>query len=339
MAGKGSGRARQAPAAVRSVDTAGVALRGFAWAMVAATFVFLINNYLTNWLDWPGPMSVLGTGGVLAWVQVLLYFLGVGLAVAFVLRTSDRPVRADSSIMYGIVNYIVRVSFWAVLLIGAADTVVSFLRVEGMLPGLFGEPLATDLGRSTFRGVWVHFPMLALAFVIASLTRGLGFPWLAFLVVVSELLIVITRFIFSYEQAFMADLVRFWYAALFLFASAYTLFEDGHVRVDVLYSGFTDKARGLVNAIGAVVLGMSLCWVIMVLGMASKSAIINSPLLAFETTQTGFGMYVKYWMAGYLGIFAITMLIQFTGSFLEGAADYRGEPGRRVFATESAGVS
>ena len=25
----------------------------------------------------------------------------------------------------------------------------------------------------------------------------------------------------------MADLVRYWYAALFLFASAYTLFEDG----------------------------------------------------------------------------------------------------------------
>ena len=30
----------------------------------------------------------------------------------------------------------------------------------------------------------------------------------------------------------MGDLVRFWYAALF-FASAYTLKEDGHVRVDV----------------------------------------------------------------------------------------------------------
>jgi len=39
-------------------------------------------------------------------------------------------------------------------------------------------------------------------------------------------MIVISRFIFSYEQAFMADLVRFWYGALFLFASAYTLLED-----------------------------------------------------------------------------------------------------------------
>ncbi|MEC9367308.1 MAG: TRAP transporter small permease subunit [Pseudomonadota bacterium] len=339
MAEKGQVRARGASRAMRAADTVSIALRGFAWAIVAATFVFILNNYLTNWLNWPGPMSVLGEGTALAWVQLLFYVAGVAAALAFAYRTGDRPVRADSAIMYGIVNYIVRVSFWAVFLIGTADAVVSFLRVEGMLPGLFGEPLATDLGRSAYRGVWVHFPMLALAIVIATLTRGLAFHWLAFLVVASQLLIVITRFIFSYEQAFMSDLIRFWYAALFLFASAYTLFEDGHVRVDVLYSGFDDRRRGLINAVGAVVLGFALCWVIMVLGMASKSAIINSPLLAFETTQTGFGMYVKYWMAGYLGIFAITMLIQFTGSFLEGAADYRGEPGKRVLQTESAGVS
>ena len=67
--------------------------------------------------------------------------------------------------------------------------------------------------------------------------KTLGFPWLALLIVVAELAIVITRFVFSYEQAFMGDLVRFWYAALFLFASAYTLYEEGHVRVDVFYAG------------------------------------------------------------------------------------------------------
>ena len=58
------------------------------------------------------------------------------------------------------------------------------------------------------------------------------------MIVLGELLIVIARFIFSYEQAFMGDLVRFWYAALFLFSSAYTLVHDGHVRVDIIYASF-----------------------------------------------------------------------------------------------------
>ena len=73
--------------------------------------------------------------------------------------------------------------------------------------------------------------------------KGIDFIWLASLIVFGELLIVITRFIFSYEQAFMGDLVRFWYASLFLFASAYTLIHDGHVRVDVIYAGFSEKAK------------------------------------------------------------------------------------------------
>ena len=176
----------------------------------------------------------------------------------------------------------------------------------------------------------MHFPLLGLAIVIAFFQRGLAFHWLALLVVAAELLIVITRFIFSYEQAFMADLVRFWYAALFLFSSAYTLLEEGHVRVDVLYSTFSDRTRGISNAIGCVALGMSLCWAILYYGMAGQATVINGPLLIFETTQTGFGMYVKYWMAGFLGIFAVTMMIQFAGYFLEAIADVRGDPGKRV---------
>ena len=100
-----------------------------------------------------------------------------------------------------------------------------------------------------------------------------------------------------------------------------------HVRVDVLYSAFSAKAKGKVNAFGAALLGISLCWVVLTIGMFGKTGIINSAILAFETTQTGFGMYVKYLMAGFLGIFAISMMIQFVSYLLDAVADWRGEPG------------
>ena len=80
------------------------------------------------------------------------------------------------------------------------------------------------------------------------------------MIVAAELLIVISRFVFSYEQTLMGDLVRYWYAALFLFASAYTLFDEGHVRVDVLYSTFKEKTKGKVNAYGAILLGICLLY-------------------------------------------------------------------------------
>jgi len=173
----------------------------------------------------------------------------------------------------------------------------------------------------------VHYPLILLSLVIAFFTRTLGFTWLALLVVVAELQIVIARFIFSYEQAFMGDLVRFWYAALFLFASAYTLTEEGHVRVDVLYTGFSDRGKAMTNMIGSLLLGLPLCWIILSMGMAGRATVINSPLLSFETSQSGFGLYVKYLMAGFLGVFAVSMMIQFTAFFLSSVAVLRGEHG------------
>ena len=88
----------------------------------------------------------------------------------------------------------------------------------------------------------IHMPLAAVGLVIAAFARrSLGFHWLALLVMIAEMAIVLSRFVFSYEQAFQGDLVRF-YAGLFLFASAHTLFEDGHVRVDVLYA-HSDRPR------------------------------------------------------------------------------------------------
>jgi TRAP-type mannitol/chloroaromatic compound transport system permease small subunit len=322
-------------------DTEPLALtlcRVFAWSTIGVLFAFLLNNYLNYWQKWPGATSVFeGAFSTLGLIQVVLFGLAIAGAVAYALRSRTGLLRPDSEVIYSMNAYIVRAAFWAVLLMGLADALVSLLRVEGALPMLVGDKLTIDLGRASFRGVWVHFPMALVGFVVAKFHRGLGFPWLALLVVAAELMIVISRFIFSYEQAFMADLVRFWYGALFLFASAYTLLEEGHVRVDVIYAGLKDTTKGIVNAICCILLGMSLCWVIIFYGMGSQSAIINSPLLSFEVTQTGFGMYVKYWMAGFLGIFAITMLIQFSGYFLESIADFRGEPGKRRLQTGIAG--
>ena len=49
----------------------------------------------------------------------------------------------------------------------------------------------------------------------------------------------------------------------------------------------------------------------------------------FEVSQSGFGMYTKYWMAGFLGVFAISMQVQFTSYLMEAFADFRGHPGGR----------
>ncbi|MGI9332676.1 MAG: TRAP transporter small permease subunit, partial [Gammaproteobacteria bacterium] len=306
-----------------------VAVRLFGWCMLATLLAFLVNNYLNLAMRWPGvgPVFYGAEATASSWMQLAIFVALALAAGAYVLGTRGRSLRADSHLISAFNRYLVRAAFWAVLLIGLADFAISFLRVEGLLAQVVGEELTTELGRSRYRGPNVHVPLMIAGAVMALFTRTLGFPWLALLIVVAELAIVITRFVFSYEQAFMGDLVRFWYAALFLFASAYTLLEEGHVRVDVFYAGFGLRTKGFVNAIGTIVLGMSVCWVILAVGMGGSAAIINSPMMNFEVSQSGFGMYTKYLMAGFLGVFAITMLIQFVSYLLEAVADFRGEPG------------
>ena len=182
---------------------------------------------------------------------------------------------------------------------------------------IFNEAIKFKLISAEFRISFIHFPLIILSIVIGYFTKTTGFIWLAVLVVFAEFSIVVSRFIFYYEQAFMGDLVRFWYAALFLFASSYALIHEGHVRVDVLYTGFSESKKAWTNTIGSSILGIPLCLCIIFLGMSSKASIINSPLLSFEITQQGSsGLYLKYLMAAYLAIFAVSMLTQFTSYFM-----------------------
>lgn len=317
-----------APPTATAPATGASGLRIFAWTMVFSTFAFFLNAFLTYWMGLPGADAAL-SGDPLGIGQALLYPAALGLAVLAVMRGAGRDLRTDAEIMARMVRFIIRFAFWTVLLVGTADIAVSFMRVEGLLEGVVGAERAADWGFNKNRAPDLHLPLIGVALVLAFFTRTMGFHWLAVMVVLAELSIVITRFIFSYEQAFQADLVRFWYGSLFLFASAQTLVEDGHVRVDVFYAGMTRRSQGIVNVIGCLFMGILFCWVILYFGMATRSSIIVAPLLSLEITQAGFGMYVKYMMAGFLAIFGLTMQIQFCSYLLESWADWRGDPGGR----------
>jgi len=303
--------------------------------MLATLFTYLLNNYLSVGREMPSAAQLFsGNFSVGALIQLAIYAAGIGVAAWFVYNNQQRTLRADAAAITRFNTYLIRGCFWAVLFVGIADMSISFLRVEGILGNYVSEEMVKQLGRSAYRGLYIHYPLIAAGFFLALFTRTLGFQWLALLIVAAELTIVITRFVFSYEQAFMGDLVRFWYAALFLFASAYTLLHEGHVRVDVFYAGLSRRAKGRVNAVGAILFGMALCWTILLIGLQGKASVIYGPLASFEVSQSGFGMYTKYLMAGYLGIFAISMLIQFVSQLFEARADVREDPGAREPAPE-----
>ena len=307
-------------------------LRIISYSVLAFTLAFLINNVLTVWNDWPGIKKIFshheifgfkkkaleGSDLNYGYMQIGLYLICIGAVIFYVFKTYSQTLEQDSKILSRFSAYIIRSSFWAVFLVGVADFVISFMVVERLWEAIFSPEVKALMVKAPVRITYIHFPIILISFVIGYFTKSVGFIWLAVLVVASEFVIVLSRFIFSYEQAFQGDLVRFWYAALYLFASAYALIHEGHVRVDVLYSSFSEKKKAWTNLLGSAALGVPLMLIVIFLGLNGKASIINGPVVAFEVTQQGSnGLYLLYLMAVYLAVFAVTMLIQFTSYFME----------------------
>jgi TRAP-type mannitol/chloroaromatic compound transport system permease small subunit len=306
-------------------------LRILSYSVLAFTLAFLINNLLTVWVDWPGVKKIFshyelfgfkqkalqGSELNYGYLQIGIYLICIAGVILYVFKTYSQTLEHDSEILSKFSAYLVRSSFWAVFLVGVADFIISFMVVERLWEAIFSPEVKAFMVKAPERITFIHFPIILGSFIIGYFTKSVGFIWLAVLVVLSEFVIVLSRFIFSYEQAFQGDLVRFWYAALYLFASAYALIHEGHVRVDVLYSSFSERKKAWTNSIGSALLGVPLCLIVIFYGLNGKASIINGPVVAFEVTQQGSnGLYLLYLMAVYLAVFAVTMLLQFTSYFM-----------------------
>ena len=306
-------------------------LRILSYSVLAFTLAFLINNVLTVWVDWPGVKKIFshyelfgfkqkalqGSELNYGYFQIGIYLICIAGVILYVFKTYSQTLEHDSEILSKFSAYLVRSSFWAVFLVGVADFIISFMVVERLWEAIFSPEVKAFMVKAPERITFIHFPIILGSFIIGYFTKSVGFIWLAVLVVLSEFVIVLSRFIFSYEQAFQGDLVRFWYAALYLFASAYALIHEGHVRVDVLYSSFSERKKAWTNSIGSALLGVPLCLIVIFYGLNGKASIINGPVVAFEVTQQGSnGLYLLYLMAVYLAVFAVTMLLQFTSYFM-----------------------
>ena len=280
-------------------------------SLILIVFAYLINNYLTFAGDWPGPFKLYESVNIYSLIQFFFYVFAVLAPIIFINYNKNLDNITLANNLEKLNDFIIRFGFWSVLIIGIIDAIISLLIIEGFLEKFLGKSWNIKFSNNSFRAPYVHFPLLFVSLIFAYYFKALNFFWLAFLVVIAEFQIVILRFVFSYEQTLMSDLVRFWYGSLFLFGSYYTLIKDGHVRVDVLYTNFSEKNKARVNLFGSLILGIPLCLTVFFLGMYCKQCVLNQPIMNFETSQSTQGMNIKYLMAGFLIIFALTMLIQF----------------------------
>ncbi|MCD6533772.1 MAG: TRAP transporter small permease subunit [Deltaproteobacteria bacterium] len=72
----------------------------------------------------------------------------------------------------------------------------------------------------------------------------------------------IVRYVFKSGHIAMQEMEWHLFSIVFLIGIAYTLKEDGHVRVDVIYDRLSPRTQALINIFGAFFLLMPITWLI-----------------------------------------------------------------------------
>ncbi len=81
---------------------------------------------------------------------------------------------------------------------------------------------------------------------------GKAVSWLTFLLVIFVTIDVIMRYGFNISFVALEELHWHLYALIFLLGAGYTLKQNGHVRVDVIYQRLPRRARALINVLGTL---------------------------------------------------------------------------------------
>lgn len=103
--------------------------------------------------------------------------------------------------------------------------------------------------------------LLALAGALDRLGRAVGktVRWIAVLLVLIQLAVVVLRYAFGTSYIWLQESVLYTNATLFMLAIGYTFLVDQHVRVDLLYAGWSARTRALADLLGILLAVLPFC--------------------------------------------------------------------------------
>ncbi len=142
----------------------------------------------------------------------------------------------------------------------------------------------------------------------------------AFAIIFIQLAAVLMRYVFGLSFSWLNDSVIFSFAMIFMLGAAGTLRDDGHVRVDILRSGFSARTRAVIELVGAMVF----IFPIGILILYAGSGLIARTWIGLEPFNESDGLPIKYLFKTLVPLFAVLMIGQGLSQALKAALKLRG---------------
>ena len=150
--------------------------------------------------------------------------------------------------------------------------------------------------------------LTAIADLIDRLIAAIGRAviWLSLAVVLIQFTVVVLRYAFGIGSIWLSESIIYGHAAMFMLAAAWTLQQNGHVRVDVFYSEASPAARALVDLLGALLLLLPFMAVIawFALPYVARSWTV------LERSRESSGLPFVYLLKTLIPVFALLMALQ-----------------------------
>jgi len=111
------------------------------------------------------------------------------------------------------------------------------------------------------------------------------------------------------------------HAILFLAAAGYTLQEDKHVRVDVLYQSLSVRNKAIVNLVGTLIFLLPVCFAISYL---SYDFILSSWKIREASAEYN-GMQGVYLLKSCIWVFTFSLILQGLSNIAKSIITLKGE--------------
>ena len=189
--------------------------------------------------------------------------------------------------------------------------------LAGRLLGWLGWALSPFLLIALFSALYGRFKdlpapvsnllrRLIKVFDAISVTVGDMVRWAALALVLVTGLIVVQRYVFGVSLTKLQESVIYLHAVLFLLSSAATLYNGGHVRVDIVYSKLSDQGKAWTDLLGVYLALIPMCWLILI----TAESYVGGAWRILERSRESDGLPLVFLLKTAIPVFAVMMIGQ-----------------------------
>ncbi len=181
-----------------------------------------------------------------------------------------------------------------------------------------------DCRTGLYRSTWLTLTgLLKLADRIDGFANRTGriVAWAALLMVLIQFTVVMMRYVFGLSSVWMQESIIYLHGILFMLAAGYTLYCDGHVRVDIFYREASARYKATIDLLGILLF----LWPVAILVIYVSWPYVASSWSVLEGSRETSGIPAVFLLKTIIPVFAVLIMLQGLSTAIRSIATLAGQ--------------